>query len=87
MREDVINFYGYDRLYNDQFGVDINRAIEFFELNTRYYPDSYNAWDSLAEAHMTKREKELAIKFYKKSLSINPDNENAKNKIIEMKDM
>jgi len=87
LREDVISFYGYDRLYNSQFGVNIDRAIDFFELNTQYYPDSYNAWDSLAEAFLVKGDKKQAIKFYKKSLSINPDNDNAKKRIFEMKAM
>ncbi|WP_445360175.1 alpha/beta hydrolase-fold protein [Microbulbifer sp. EKSA005] len=84
LREDVISFFGYDRLYNDQFGIDVDKAIEFFELNTQFYPGSYKTWDSLAEAYMVKGKKELAIDCYRKSLLINPDNENAKSRMSEL---
>jgi len=41
-------------------------------------PQSANAHDSLGEAYMINGNKELAIKNYKKSLELNPDNTNAK---------
>ncbi|WP_445359615.1 alpha/beta hydrolase-fold protein [Microbulbifer sp. ANSA005] len=84
LREDVIRFFGYDRLYNDQFGIDVDKAIEFFELNTQFYPGLYKTWDSLAEAYMVKGKKELAIDCYRKSLLINPDNENAKSRMSDL---
>lgn len=40
------------------------------------YPQSANAWDSLAEAYMIGG-KELAIDYYKKSLELNPNNPSA----------
>jgi predicted alpha/beta superfamily hydrolase len=79
--EDIINWFGYERLYNEQFGLDIDRAIEFFLLNTEYYPLSANAWDSLGEAYLVKGENKLALESYKNSLKLNPQNENAKEKI------
>jgi predicted alpha/beta superfamily hydrolase len=79
--EDIINWFGYERLYNTQFGIDIDRAIEFFLLNTEYYPLSANAWDSLGEAYLVKGENKLALESYKKSLKLNPQNDNAKEKI------
>lgn len=84
LRENVINFFGYDRLYNDQFGIDVDKAIEFFELNTQFYPGSYKTWDSLAEAYMVKGKKELAIDCYRKSFLINPDNETARNRMAQL---
>lgn len=84
LKEDLINWFGYDRLYNTQFGIDINRAIEFLLLNTDYYPLSANAWDSLGEAYFVKGENKLALESYKKSLKINPQNENVKEKIITL---
>lgn len=84
LREDLINWFGYDRLYNTQFGVDINRAIEFFLLNTDYYPLSANAWDSLGEAYLVKGTNKLALESYNKSLKLNPKNENAKEKIQQL---
>jgi tetratricopeptide (TPR) repeat protein len=41
-------------------------------MNTKKYPKSANAFDSLGEAYATKGDKENAIKNFKKSLSLNP---------------
>ena len=56
----------------------IVEAIEIFKLNTEKYPDSWNVYDSLAEAYMKNGNVELAIKNYQKSVEMNPDNENGK---------
>lgn len=42
------------------------------------HPDSWNAYDSLAEAYMKKGDKKSAIENYKKSLQLNPDNADGK---------
>jgi CubicO group peptidase (beta-lactamase class C family) len=55
----------------------LDDALAIFEQNTKDYPASFNTWDSLAEAYMNKGNKELAIKYYKKSLELNPNNTNA----------
>lgn len=55
----------------------LDDALAVFEQNTTDYPASFNTWDSLAEAYMDKGNKELAIKYYKKSLELNPNNTNA----------
>lgn len=55
----------------------LDDAIAVFEQNTTDYPASSNTWDSLAEAYMDKSNKELAIKYYKKSTELNPNNANA----------
>jgi imidazolonepropionase-like amidohydrolase len=52
-------------------------AIEIFKLSVEAYPQSYNTYDSLAEAYMDNGDKELAIKNYKLSLQLKPDNTNA----------
>jgi hypothetical protein len=82
--EEIINWFGYERLYNTQFGIDIDRAIEFFLLNTEYYPLSANAWDSLGEAYLVRGANKLALGSYKKSLKLNPQNENAKEKVQQL---
>jgi tetratricopeptide (TPR) repeat protein len=64
---------GYYSLYNER---DTARAIQWFKLNVRNYPDSSNVYDSLAEAYAVKGEKQLAIENYKKSLKLNPENQN-----------
>ena len=59
-------------------------AIAVFTQNTVDFPRAYNTWDSLAEAYMIDGDKESAIKYYKQSLELNPDNTNAVQKIKEL---
>ncbi|MFQ5750906.1 MAG: tetratricopeptide repeat protein [bacterium] len=56
----------------------MDEAIAVFKLNVQDYPDSWNVYDSLGEAYMENGQKELAIKCYKKSLELNPDNTNGR---------
>lgn len=53
-------------------------ALDVFKKNIADHPDSWNAYDSLAEAYMNGGERKLAITNYQKSLSLNPDNGNAR---------
>ncbi|MBA0401505.1 MULTISPECIES: serine hydrolase domain-containing protein [Stenotrophomonas] len=46
------------------------RALKVFALNSELYPDSANAWDSLAECHAALGEKEAADQFYAKSKTL-----------------
>jgi imidazolonepropionase-like amidohydrolase len=52
-------------------------AIEIFKLSVEAYPQSYNTYDSLAEAYMDHGDRDLAIQNYRKSLELNPANTNA----------
>lgn len=52
-------------------------AVEIFKLNVEAYPKGFNAYDSLAEAYMEMKERDLAIQNYKKSLELNPNNTGA----------
>lgn len=74
------NILGYQLLQKGK----VDDAIRVFELNTQDYPNAFNPWDSLAEGHKMKGNKELAIKYYKKSLELNPGNTNAVNMLKEM---
>lgn len=40
-------------------------AIEAFKINVSNYPESFNVYDSLAEAYMVKEDKELALRIMK----------------------
>jgi tetratricopeptide (TPR) repeat protein len=62
----------------------IEEAIAVFKLNTEMYPKSWNTYDSLAEAHMVNGDKALAVKLYKKSLALNPKNENGKKMLMRL---
>lgn len=53
-------------------------AIEVFRLNTEAFPESWNVWDSLGEAHMEDGDAERAIQCYERSLALNPDSESAR---------
>ena len=55
----------------------IKEAIAVFRMNVELFPDSSNVYDSLGEAYMRNDDRELAIKNYKKSLEIDPENSNA----------
>ncbi len=56
---------------------DTSKAIDVFKKNVAYYPESFNVYDSLAEAYMVNGDKDLAVKNYKRSLELNPGNSNA----------
>jgi tetratricopeptide (TPR) repeat protein len=67
--ETAVNNLGYQFLGKKQFA----QAIEIFKLNVEAFPQSANAYDSLAEAYMTAGNKELAIKNYEKALELDPN--------------
>lgn len=48
------------------------KALEYFNLNVKNNPNSANAHDSLGEAYKITGDKENAIKFFKKALTLNP---------------
>ncbi len=54
----------------------ITDAIEIFKLSVEVYPQSYNTYDSLAEAYMDHGDRDLAIQNYRKSINLNPANTN-----------
>src|SRR5688500_11589265 len=62
----------------------IKDALAVFKQNTVDFPNAFNTWDSLAEGYMLDGDKELATKYYKKSLELNPDNTNAVQKLKEL---
>ena len=79
--EPEINGAGY-YLMNDM--KNVKDALVAFKINTELFPASANVYDSLAEGYMNMNDKENAILFYKKSLQLDPSNDNAKKKIEEL---
>lgn len=71
--ERLLNAMGYELLR----GGRVDEAIAVFELNVAEYPSAWNPYDSLGEAYMVKGDREKAIANYRKSLALNPNNENA----------
>ena len=88
LNERTLNSLGYAQLYRygtSSAGVkDAAAAIRVFSLNAEEYPQSYNVYDSLAEAYMVAGKSEDALKNYRKSLELNPQNTNAAERIHEL---
>ncbi len=61
-------------------------AIFVFKTNTQIFSESWNAFDSYAEALLSNGQKEQAIKMYQKSVELNPKNENGKKILQEITD-
>ncbi len=75
-----LNSLGYRFLQKEKNKV----AKDIFEINMMLYPESFNVYDSYAEACMELGENDLAIKNYQKSLRLNPKNDNARNQIKKL---
>lgn len=88
LNEDEMNSLGYDFLGNSNpYHLPekhlIKEALETFRTNTVLFPDSWNAYDSYAEALLANGQKEAAVRMYEKSVELNPGNEHGK-KQLEM---
>lgn len=79
-KESQLNVLGYDLIQGKRY----KDAIKIFELNVKEFPNSANVYDSLGEAFMLDGNKTDAIANYKKSLELNPNNENAKTMLQQL---
>ena len=61
----------------------MDEAIELFELNVELYPEAWNVYDSLGEAQLVKGLREEGLANYRRSLELNPDNDNARQVLAE----
>ena len=80
LTENQMNTLGYQLLRLKR----VKDAIAVFKQNTVDFPQAFNTWDSLAEGYMIDGDKDLAIKYYKKSLELNSENTNAVQKLKEL---
>lgn len=71
--ENNLNDAGYNCICRKNY----NTAIAFLKINTIFFPESFNAWDSLGEAYFFNKQYELCIEAMKSSLECNSSNENA----------
>jgi uncharacterized protein len=78
--EDVIIRLGYSSMGDKDF----DNAIKIFGIVLSYYPGSFKAYNGLADAFNKKGDKKTAVINYKKALELNPKDENAKNRIMEL---
>lgn len=79
-----VNFFEKDIFFIafDYFKKEkINSAINLFKLNIKYCPNSWYSYNSLGNVYFTDKQYALALIYYKKTLELNPENENALKKI------
>ncbi len=76
-----INSIAYKYLYSGE----TNNAIKLIEIGIKAFPDNANLYDSYGEFLLKKGDKERGRNAYKKSLQLNPKNDNAKKILNEMK--
>jgi CubicO group peptidase (beta-lactamase class C family) len=82
LEEDDVNSLGYVLLRHEK----LDEAIWVFERNTIDYPESSNVWDSLGEALRAAGRLEESIANYRRSIELDPGNDNARRFISEMEE-
>ncbi len=79
--ESQMNRLGYTYLNRGQ-GID---ALKAFRLNIEAFPGSFNVYDSYAEALAADRQYGLAARNYERAVELNPDNDNGRKKLLELR--
>lgn len=64
----------------------MEQGINVFLLALHIYPKSANLYDSLAEAYLYNKDFKNAVYNYKKSLELNPNNQNAIDRLKQLKE-
>ena len=86
LKEDAVNmvndpkysFFDFEGEFNDTGYTllgrnQIQEALFVFQMVTQLFPESANAWDSLAEGHWKAGDLDNARKYYKKAIEMDPD--------------
>jgi len=60
-------------------------AIYVFKINVKISPDSWMAYEGLADSYLKNKQNELALINYEKSVDLNPDNLEGKQQIERLK--
>ena len=81
VEEGTLNNLGYRLLFSGKE----SDAVAVFQKNVQEYPQSWNVYDSLAEAYAKVGKKDLAIENYEKSLQLNPKNDNGAEQLKKLK--
>ncbi|MCI0435089.1 MAG: c-type cytochrome [Gemmatimonadetes bacterium] len=81
INERLLNSLGYGLLGRRQ----LQAALEVFRIGVDRFPDSSNAHDSLGEGYAANGQVAEAIRHYERSLELNPQNDNARAKLRELR--
>lgn len=90
----LVTFFGYEKkpaeVFLNRLGYELmsmklfDKSEEIFKLNTTYYPDKFNVYDSLGDLYVAKGDKEKAIENFKKALSLNSESTFTKEKLEKL---
>lgn len=80
--EGNINNLGYMLLQQGK----VKESVEVFKLNTEWFPESANVYDSYGEALAAAGDIDNAILNYKKSIELNPNNEGGKEMLKKLEE-
>jgi tetratricopeptide (TPR) repeat protein len=83
LQEGMLNTLGLRLSFNSK---KIEQGVNVFLLALHIYPKSANLYDSLAEAYLHNKDFKNAIYNYKKSLELNPENQNAIDRLKQLKE-
>jgi tetratricopeptide (TPR) repeat protein len=73
--EQMFNQAGYNLMNSNQ----MESALYVFELNSKLYPRSANAWESFAEANLKAGKTAKAIEYYNKAIELDPGGSTGEN--------
>ncbi len=80
--EGNLNTLGLQLVFNQKTSL---QGINILLLGIKLYPTSANLYDSLAEGYLFIGEEEKAIESFEKSLELNPQNQNAIDRLKQLK--
>lgn len=83
--ENVVDFYAGDLMYSS-LHPDLEAAIDYFVLNTRYYPQSFRAWGRLGFAYAEIGATDQAIEALQRALMLNPDSQIISERLAEIEE-
>jgi predicted alpha/beta superfamily hydrolase len=92
--QQLSEFYGYQKRPEESFlntmGYQLmqmqmlDKSEDLFLLNTYFYPDRFNVYDSLGDLYVAKGDKEKAIESFEKALELNAESTLTKEKLTKL---
>jgi D-alanyl-D-alanine-carboxypeptidase/D-alanyl-D-alanine-endopeptidase len=80
LTDDELNAWAYSLMRKGKK----QEALEIFKLNTGLHPNSWNDYDSQAEGYENVGDLDNAIKYYRRSLELNPNNSHAADRLKKL---